>query len=157
MGKLSEKKNMKNIFFCILKINEERIRIRNWIRKRIRIKMSRIPNTGLNKGTIKWHWRGGVCEWYQSIGLGLNSSTFPPIKKKYISRYIPAIWTGGRDYAPGICYIGDKPHSPNLSDLAECVILCTSWLQSPGKVYCRAVNIWVTPVELRGPILSAQA
>jgi hypothetical protein len=31
----------------------------------------------------------------------------------------------------GICYLGDKPHSPNLSDLAECVILCTSWLQSP--------------------------
>ncbi len=47
--------------------------------------------------------------------------------------------------------------SPNLSDLAECVILCTSWLQSPGKVYCRTVNIWVTLVELRGPILSAQA
>jgi hypothetical protein len=42
---------------------------------------------------------------------------------------------------PGICYLGDKPHSPNLSDFAECVILCTSWLQSPGKVYCRAVNI----------------
>jgi hypothetical protein len=58
---------------------------------------------------------------------------------------------------PGICYLGDKPHSPNLSDLAECVILCTSWLQSPGKVYCREVNIWVTLVELRGPILSAQA
>jgi hypothetical protein len=37
--------------------------------------------------------------------------------------------------------LGDKPHGPNLSDLAECVILCTSWLQSPGKVYCRAVNI----------------
>ncbi len=50
---------------------------------------------------------------------------------------------------PGIFYLGDKPHSPNLSDLAECVILCTSWLQSPGKVYCRAVNIWVTLVELR--------
>ncbi len=29
------------------------------------------------------------------------------------------------------------------------MILCTSWLQSPGKVYCRAVNIWVTRVELR--------
>ncbi len=57
----------------------------------------------------------------------------------------------------GICYLGDKPHSPNLSDLAECVILCTSWLPSPGKVYCRTVNIWVTLVELRGSILSAQA
>jgi len=34
----------------------------------------------------------------------------------------------------GICYLGDKPHGPNLSDLAECVILCTSWLQSPGNV-----------------------
>ncbi len=56
------------------------------------------------------------------------------------------------DFCPGICYLGDKPHSPNLSDLAECVILCTFWLQSPGKVYCRAVNIWVTLVELRGPI-----
>jgi hypothetical protein len=56
-----------------------------------------------------------------------------------------------------ICYLGDKPHSPNLSDLAECVILCTSWLQSPGKVYCQTVNIWVTLVELRGPILSPQA
>jgi hypothetical protein len=33
----------------------------------------------------------------------------------------------------GICYLGDKPHSPNLSDLSECVILCTSWLQSPWK------------------------
>jgi hypothetical protein len=58
---------------------------------------------------------------------------------------------------PGICYLGDKPHSPNLSDLAECVILCTSWLQSPGKVYCWTVNIWVTLVELRVPILSAGA
>ncbi len=57
----------------------------------------------------------------------------------------------------GICYLGDKPHSPNLSDLAECVILCTSWLPSPGKVYCRMVNIWVTLVQLRGPILSVQA
>ena len=28
----------------------------------------------------------------------------------------------------------DFPYSPNLSDSAECVILCTSWLQSPGKV-----------------------
>ncbi len=28
----------------------------------------------------------------------------------------------------------EQPYSPNLSDLAECVILCTSWLQSPGKV-----------------------
>jgi hypothetical protein len=35
---------------------------------------------------------------------------------------------------PGICYLGDKPHGPNLSDLAECVILCTSWLQSPVLV-----------------------
>jgi hypothetical protein len=35
----------------------------------------------------------------------------------------------------------EQPYSPNLSDLAECVILCTSWLPSPGKVYCRAVNI----------------
>ncbi len=52
----------------------------------------------------------------------------------------------------------EQPYSPNLSDLAECVILCTSWLPSPGKVYCRTVNIWVTLlVELRGPILSAQA
>ncbi len=41
----------------------------------------------------------------------------------------------GKTVKPGICYLGDKPHSPNLSDLAECVILCTSWLQSPGKVY----------------------
>jgi hypothetical protein len=47
----------------------------------------------------------------------------------------------------GICYLGDKPHSPNLSDLAECVILCTSWLRSPGKVYCRAVYIWVQWAE----------
>ncbi len=29
----------------------------------------------------------------------------------------------------------EQPYSPNLSDLAECVILCTSWLQSPGKVF----------------------
>ncbi len=50
----------------------------------------------------------------------------------------------------------EQPYSPNLSDLAECVILCTSWLPPPGKVYCRMVNIWVTLVELRGPILSAQ-
>ncbi len=28
----------------------------------------------------------------------------------------------------------EHPYSPNLSDSAECVILCTSWLQSPGKV-----------------------
>jgi hypothetical protein len=28
----------------------------------------------------------------------------------------------------------EQPYSPNLSDLAECVILCPSWLQSPGKV-----------------------
>jgi hypothetical protein len=51
----------------------------------------------------------------------------------------------------------EQPYSPNFSDLAECVILCTSWLPSPGKVYCRAVNIWVTLVELRVPILSAKA
>jgi hypothetical protein len=37
------------------------------------------------------------------------------------------------------------------------VILWTSWLPSPEKDSCRAVNIWVTLVELRGPILSAQA
>ncbi len=68
-------------------------------------------------------------------------------------------WGGGGSIAgigPGICYLGDKPHSPNLSDLAECVILCTSWLPSPGKVYFQTVNIWVTLVELRGPILSAR-
>ena len=68
-----------------------------------------------------------------------------------------ADWVHKRGERPGICYLGDKPHSPNLSDLAECVILCTSWLPSPGKVYCRTVNIWVTLVELRGPILFAQA
>jgi hypothetical protein len=28
----------------------------------------------------------------------------------------------------------EQPYSPNLSDSAECVILCTSWLPSPGKV-----------------------
>jgi hypothetical protein len=50
-----------------------------------------------------------------------------------------------------------QPHSLNLSDSAECVILWTSWLPSPGKVSCRAVNIWVTRVELRVPILSAKA
>ncbi len=61
------------------------------------------------------------------------------------------------EYTSGICYLGDKPHSPNHSDLAECVILCTSWLPSPGKVYCQTGNIWVTLVELRGPIRSAQA
>ncbi len=27
----------------------------------------------------------------------------------------------------------EQPYSPNLSDSAECVILCTSWLQSPGR------------------------
>ncbi len=51
----------------------------------------------------------------------------------------------------------EQPYSPNLSDLAECVILCTSWLQSPGKVYCWAVNIWEMLVELRVPILCALA
>jgi hypothetical protein len=30
---------------------------------------------------------------------------------------------GGGGGKPGICYLGDKPHSPNLSDLAECVIV----------------------------------
>ncbi len=34
----------------------------------------------------------------------------------------------------GICYLEDKPYCPNLSDSAECVKLCTSWLQYPGKV-----------------------
>ncbi len=53
--------------------------------------------------------------------------------------------------------LGFKTVTSNLSDLAECVILCTSWLPSPGKVYCQAGNIWVTLVELRGPILYAQA
>jgi hypothetical protein len=28
----------------------------------------------------------------------------------------------------------EQPYSPNLSDLAKCVILCTSWLQSHRKV-----------------------
>ncbi len=38
------------------------------------------------------------------------------------------------------------------------MILWRSWLPSPGKDSCRrAVNSWVTWVELRGPILSAQA
>ncbi len=45
----------------------------------------------------------------------------------------------------------EHPYSPNLSDSAECVILCMSWLQSPGKLSCRAVNIWLTRVELRCP------
>ncbi len=44
-----------------------------------------------------------------------------------------------------------------LTRPSEWRILCTSWLQSPGQVSCREVNIWVTRVELRGPILSAQA
>jgi len=40
-----KKKYEKNIFCCILKINEESSRIRSWIRFRIRTKMSQIPNT----------------------------------------------------------------------------------------------------------------
>ncbi len=80
------------------------------------------------------------------------------IRKFRMEQLQSHIWlTASHQEAPGICYLGDKPHSPNLSDLAECVILCTSWLPSPGKVYCPTVNIWVTLVELRGPILSAQA
>ncbi len=50
----------------------------------------------------------------------------------------------------------EQPHSPNLSDLAECVILCTSWLQSPGKVSwicdlrtrCIAILGWLFSAEL---------
>ncbi len=76
----------------------------------------------------------------------------PPVLLSIILYHPPVLMS-----VSGICYLGDEPHSPNLSDLAECVILCTSWLQSPGKVYCRAVNIWVALVELKGPILSAQA
>ncbi len=49
----------------------------------------------------------------------------------------------------------DKPYCSNPSDWAECVILWTSRLQSPGKVSCRAVNIPVTWVGLRIPFLSA--
>jgi len=60
-GQVVRKKCEKNIFFCILKINEERSRIRSWIRIRIRnwilirFKMSRIPNTALRG------WKGGDC------------------------------------------------------------------------------------------------
>ncbi len=34
---------------------------------------------------------------------------------------------------PGICYLGDKPPSPILSDLAECVILCYVMVATPWK------------------------
>jgi hypothetical protein len=56
-----KKKGKKINFFCILKASEEKSRIRSWIRIlhtemriRIRIKMSRIPNTG----SVKLNFKG---------------------------------------------------------------------------------------------------
>ncbi len=38
-----------------------------------------------------------------------------------------------KNYMPQAWRKMEQPYSPNLSDSAECVILCTSWLQSPGR------------------------
>jgi hypothetical protein len=49
------KKYDKNIFFCILKINEEKSRIRSWIPIRILIKMSRISDTAKTESRKTQH------------------------------------------------------------------------------------------------------
>ena len=39
----------------------------------------------------------------------------------------------------------EQPYSPNLSDSAECVILCTSWLQSPVPKFIDPVFAKTSP------------
>ncbi len=115
-----------------------------------------------HESKISWHCPFNCPLQYTSGTLGTCVSVLVKpehvicISKQFSSRmcnvYVPqSIHTEWQSWRKM-----EQPYSLNLSDLAECVILCTSSLPSPGKVYCRRVNIWVTLVKLRGPILSAQ-
>ncbi len=79
----------------------------------------------------QWRRLDLCCNKNRPISKGLLCCKFlaiPECTQKTVS-------SAGANTQSGICYLGDKPHSPNLFDLADCVILCTLWLQSPGKVY----------------------
>jgi len=60
-------------------------------------------------------------------------------------KFSPALWVWGGGRGLQAWRKTEQPYSPNLSDSAECVILCTSWLHSPVPKFIDPVFAKTSP------------